>query len=106
MARRIGRSRSWVKKWIRRLQGASPEDDEVLKGRSRARKQPPPKTAPEGEQGVLEIRDQPPEYRKRVPGRLAILYDLDRDEELKAQGYHLPRSTRTIWEILDRNQRI
>ena len=106
LARRIGRSLSWVKKWIRRLREASPDDDEVLKGRSRARKQPPPKTAPEVEQRILEIRDEPPENLRRVPGPLAILYYLHRDENLKAQGYHLPRSTRTIWELLDRNQRI
>ena len=40
------------------------------------------------------------------PGPLAIIYYLHKDEALKAQGHRLPTSTRTIWEILDRNQRI
>ena len=32
-----GRSRSWVKKWRKRLTQAHPQDDSVLRGQSRAR---------------------------------------------------------------------
>src|SRR3954453_5301444 len=37
LAREIGRSLRWVKKWCRRLREAPPEDEQVLWGHSRAR---------------------------------------------------------------------
>ena len=40
LADAVGRSRSWVKKWVKRLQTAPPEDDRVLHSQSRARKHP------------------------------------------------------------------
>ena len=106
LAQAVGRSRSWVKKWLRRMRGADPEDERILQSRSRARKHPPPKIKPAVIERILEIRDQPPENLKRTPGPKTILYYLHRDEHLKAQGYRLPRSTRTIWQILDEHQRI
>ena len=35
------RSRGWVKKWVKRLRAAAPDDDQVLHAHSRARKHPP-----------------------------------------------------------------
>jgi transposase InsO family protein len=50
---------------------------------------------------VQQIRLDPPEDLQRTPGPVAILYYLHRDEGLLTKGTRLPRSTRTIWCILD-----
>lgn len=106
LAEVIGRSISWVKKWRRRFREAAPDDDSVLYGLSRARHNPPPSIAEEVVERILEIRDNPPENLSRTPGPKTILYYLHRDEPLKASGVYLPRSTSTIWAILDRHDRI
>jgi hypothetical protein len=49
----------------------------------------------------LRRRLAPPENLKRTPGPKALLYYLDRDETLRLRGLRLPRSTRTVWQILD-----
>jgi hypothetical protein len=105
-AAHLGRSVGWVKKWARRLRAAPPGDSAVLRSRSRAHKAPY-HTWPEAVIArILEIRDQPPDGLRRVPGPRAILYYLHRDAQLSQQGAELPRSTRTVWRILDRNGRI
>jgi transposase InsO family protein len=105
-ARALGRSESWVKKWLRRL-GQAPRDDEaVLHSRSRARKRPPPSVAPPVVDRILELRDAPPDGLRRVPGPRAILSFLHRDPALAAAGVPLPRSTATVWAILRRHGRI
>jgi len=106
LAQEVGRSVSWVKKWRRRLREADPDDDSVMHGLSRARHHPPPSIVPEVVERILEIRDSPPENLGRTPGPKAILYYLHRDQQLKASGRYLPRSTSTIWAILDRHGRI
>jgi hypothetical protein len=58
------------------------------------------------EERVLAIRDAPPENLKRTPGPRAILYYLPRDPHLHQRREALPRSTRTIWKLLRRNDRI
>ena len=95
-----------MKKWLGRLSQAPPNDDYVLRGLSRARKRKPPPIASAVVERILDVRDHPPENLQRTPGPLAILYYLQRDEALKAQGHALPQSTRTIWQILDRYHRI
>ena len=100
------RSRGWVKKWVKRLRRAPPDDAQVLHSRSRARRQPPPALSPLVIDRILEIRDQPPEHLQRTPGPKAILYYLGRDPALAAQGLRLPRSTRTVWQILRQYGRI
>jgi transposase InsO family protein len=106
LAEEVGRSSSWVKKWRRRFGEADPDDDSVLYGLSRARHNPPPSITQEVVERILEIRDHPPENLSRTPGPKTILYYLHRDEQLKASGLYLPRSTSTIWSILDRHDRI
>jgi hypothetical protein len=100
------RSLGWVKKWVKRLRAAAPDDDQVLHAHSRARKHPPPPLDPIVIDRILEIRDAPPEHLQRTPGPKAILYYLSRDAALQAQGLRLPRSTRTIWHILRQYGRI
>jgi transposase InsO family protein len=105
-AQALGRSASWVKKWLRRLGQAPPDDEAVLHSRSRARKRPPPAAPREVVDRILEIRDHPPANLQRVPGPKAILYFLRRDPELAAAGAPLPRSTSTVWALLRRHGRI
>lgn len=106
LAEASGHSRSWVKKWMRRIRSHPLEDQEVLLGQSRARKRPPPQIAPEVVDRILAIRDDPPPKLGRTPGAVTILYYLQKDAMLAELGYRLPRSTRTIWKILDRHHRI
>ena len=106
MADEIGCSKSWVKKWLRRIRRASLEDQQVMYGLSRAPKHPPPRFSSEVVNKILEIRDHPPRLLGRTPGPLTILYYLHQDQALKESGEKLPRSTRTVWKILTQYQRI
>src|SRR5579871_348633 len=103
LAQNVGRSLSWVKKWLARLAQAPPDDLTVLFSRSRARKTPNTPFHPRVIERLLEMREQPPESLQRVPGPKALLYYLPRDPELQALGAPFPRSTRTIWKILRKN---
>lgn len=106
LAETLGRSKAWVKKWIRRIRSTTLEDREVLHGHSRARQRPPPRVAPEVVSRILAIRDAPPPKLGRTPGPLTILYYLNRDPALTQAGWAIPRSTRTIWKILNDHHRI
>lgn len=106
LASAVGRSRSWVVKWLPRLNGTATDDLTALMSRSRARRMPPPSMPPAVVERILAIRDDPPEHLQRVPGPKAILYYLPRDEQAQALGVPLPRSTRTIWKILRAHGRI
>lgn len=100
LAEAVGRSLSWVKKWLKRLREAAPDDLQVLLSHSRAHHTPSPQVYPRIVQRIVEIREHPPENLQRTPGPRAILYSLHRDREVLAQSSSLPRSTRTIWRIL------
>jgi transposase InsO family protein len=106
LARELGRSVSWVKKWRWRLRAAAPADDGVLHSRSRARRHPPPALERAVVDRLLELRDAPPANLQRVPGPKTILYFLHRDPELRAAGARLPRSTSTVWAVLRRHGRL
>jgi hypothetical protein len=106
LARELGRSVSWVKKWRRRLGQAPPDDEAVLHSRSRARHHPPPALDPAVVDRLLELRDAPPANLGRVPGPRTLLYFLHRDPELRAAGARLPRSAATVWALLRRHGRI
>lgn len=109
LAQALGRSVSWVKKWLRRLRQARAQGQplwQVLPGQSRARKHPPPATPALVEERILAIRDEPPEGLRRTPGPEAILYYLPRDHQVQAAQVPLPRSSRTIYRILKKHGRI
>lgn len=106
LASAVGRSRSWVVKWLPRLKDTAPDNLSVLHSRSRARHTPPPSTPQAVVERILAIRDEPAEHLQRVPGPKAILYYLPRDEQAQALGVPLPRSSRTIWKILRAHGRI
>lgn len=106
MADGVGRSKGWVKKWLPRLRSVSLEDREVLMGLSRVRKRPPPSLPTKAVEKILDIRDHPPTQLGRIPGPVAILYYLNKETTLREAGIRLPRSTCTIWKILDQHPRI
>jgi len=89
-----------VKKWKKRLKEAALDDLSVLHARSRARHTPFPPPDPTVVERIVQIRQDPPENLKRIPGSRTILYYLHRDPELQAQGLRVPRSARPIWKIL------
>lgn len=103
-AQAVGMSQGWVKKWKKRLEEAAPEDEQVLHSRSRGRTHPPERISQAVVDRILQMRDEPPEGLRRTPGPKAILYYLPRDEQV--QGERLPRSSRTIYGILQRAGRI
>jgi hypothetical protein len=103
-AQAVGMSRGWVKKWKQRLQEAEPEDEQVLHSRSRARIHPPERIRQVVVDRILQMRDAPPEGLRRTPGPKALLYYLPRDEQL--EGERLPRSSRTVYRILQQAGRI
>jgi transposase InsO family protein len=110
LAQAVGRSKSWVYKWQTRLENVSAGDDAALhhiaQGQSRARKHPPARVDPSIEALILSVRDEPPEGLRRTPGPKAILYYLPRQVTLWESHLRLPTSTRTIYQILQRHQRI
>jgi len=106
MAEEVGCSKSWVKKWLRRIRSAPLEDQQVMYGLSRTPKHPPPRFSPEVVNKILEIRDHPPRLLGRTPGPRTILYYLHKDPTFKKCGAKLPRSTRTVWKVLTQHQRI
>ena len=97
-------SRPWVSKWLQRLRQADPDDVMALHSRSCARHSPPASIAsqPTVVRRILEIRVEPPENLRRIPGPEAILYYLHHDPALQRAGVRLPRSQTTIWKILRR----
>jgi transposase InsO family protein len=105
-AQAVGMSVGWVKKWIKRLCQAPPEDEAVLHSQSRARQHPPERISQAVVDRLVEMRDQPPEGLGRTPGPKALLYYLPRDADLLASGERLPRSSRTVYRILRQAGRI
>lgn len=106
LAATVGRSESWVKKWLARLKHARMIDLSLFHSRSHLRHTPPPSTPQPVEERILALRDEPPDHLRRVPGPRTILAFLHRDPEALALALPLPRSTRTIWQVLRRSGRI
>jgi hypothetical protein len=96
-------SKSTVSRWKKRFQEADPGDVTVLFSRSRAPHHHPPRLAQEVVERIIEMRLAPPENLKRIPGPKALLSYLSRDEPLRLGRVRLPRSTRTVWQILDQS---
>jgi len=106
LAAAVGRSESWVKKWLSRFKQAPNIDLTLFQSRSHARHTPPLSTSQPVVERILSLRDDPPDHLRRVPGPRTILYFLHKDPEALALGVPLPRSTRTIWKILRAHWRI
>jgi hypothetical protein len=54
---------------------------------------------------ILALRDEPPDHLRRVPGPRTLLAFLHRDPEALALALPLPRSSRTVWQVLRRSGR-
>jgi hypothetical protein len=99
-------SLGWVDKWKKRLKKASPDNEQVLHGLTRAPHHPPLRLDPEVVDRLLEIRDESAEGLGRTPRPKAILSYLPRDAHLQQAGLRLPSSTRTIHRLLREHGRI
>jgi transposase InsO family protein len=106
LAAAVGRSESWVKKWLARLKHTTTADLMRFQSRSHARHTPSPSTPQPVVERILSIRDDPPNHLRRVPGPRTIVYFLHQDPEALALGVPLPRSTRTVWKVLRAHGRI
>jgi hypothetical protein len=73
LAKEVGRSEAWARKWRARIRQAPLEDREVLNGRSRVPHQLPPSISEEVVDKILDLRDHPPQPLGRVPGPLTII---------------------------------
>lgn len=100
----LGMSLSWVKDWKQVFRYAEPEDERIVMGRARHRRTPLEDYDPDVIDAVLDIRDNPPDYCPRKPGPAVIQYELKK--RFGESGKRFPRSTSTIWRILDAHQRI
>jgi hypothetical protein len=104
LADAVGMSVSWVKEWKRLFRHADPDNETVVLGRPRHRRTPFEDYDREVIAAVLDIRDNPPDYCQRVPGPAVIQYELQ--QRFNGTNKRYPRSTSTIWKILDQHQRI
>lgn len=100
LALETARSLNWVRDWRKRLREADPADQTVLWGKSHAPHTPPPPPDPRLMDRLLELRTNPPENLKRIPGPKTLLYFLKQDPYLKEQGIKIPTSTSTIHKYL------
>src|SRR5689334_21202967 len=82
----VGRSRSFVKKWLKRFKQAPPSSEQVLWSLPSVRKTPTKKIPELVVERILHYRDHPPANLKRTPGPKALLYYLKSDPELAQAG--------------------
>ena len=106
LAQAVGRYLSWVKKWLRRFRESPQPCLEMFQSRSRAPHHRQRQVVPAVRAAILGLRDSLNEAYGRVVGPKAILYHLHHDTLLQSQENYLPRSTRTIWQVLKEGGRI
>lgn len=102
-AEAVSMSLSWVKDW-KKVYRESNGNPNVVYGQPRYRRTPQDSYDEDIIDAVLDIRDEPPSYCNRVPGPAVIQYELK--QRYKESKRNFPRSTSTIWKILDQHQRI
>jgi hypothetical protein len=102
----VGRSRSFVKKWLKRFKQAPSDNEQILWSLPSVRKTPPKKIPELVVERILHYRDHPPANLKRTPGPRAILFYLKSDQELAQAGIKPPNSTSLVWRILVAQGRI
>lgn len=106
LARALGYSLSWVKKWLRRFREAVSPGIAMFQAQSRAPQHRPKQVVPLVRDAILGLRDALKDRYGRVVGAKTILYHLHRDTALQRQAVYLPRSSRTIWRVLKDGGRI
>ncbi len=106
LAAAIGYSVSWVKKWLRRFRAFNPPSLSMFKRRVRVNAVRPRQVMPAVRDAILSLRDELKAIYGRVVGPKPILYHLHEDTALRERGLYLPRSPRTIWQVLRAGGRI
>ena len=80
LADTLGRSVSWVKKWLRRFRAARQITLETFQSQSRAPHSRPRQIVSAVRDAILDLRDQLHEKYGRVVGPRTIRYHLHKDE--------------------------
>ena len=108
LAKEIGRSERWARKWLTRFEKHNEEDgvSPLFCSQSRARKTSNKLVSQAVVEAILDIRDNPPDGLQRIPGPETILYYLPKHETMVDTEEYLPKSGSTIWQVLVENQRI
>jgi hypothetical protein len=106
LAHALQRSLSWVKKWLKRFREADQPHLEMFRSRSRAPHHRTQQLTAAVRDAILSLRDDLKAVYGRVVGAKTILYHLHRDPLLQQQNVLLPRSSRTIWQVLRDGGRI
>ena len=106
LAQTLGRSLSWVKKWLKHFNTQPQANASMFKSAPRIPKVQPRAIIRVVWDTILEYRDHLSERYGRVPGPKTILHHLHNDERLKASGAFIPRAPSTIWKILREAGRI
>lgn len=104
LALRLKRSLGWVQKWQKRLRESDATDLSAVQRKRSSQAPKRPKRSAWIVERVLALREELPATLNRIPGPKALLYYLAQDEHLLP--HEIPRSTRTIWQILDEAGRI
>ena len=73
LATKIGFSRAWVIKWLKRLKDTHPDDLDSVKSHSRKPQTPPKRFDEKVIDTILRLRDDPPEEIQFTPGPRTIL---------------------------------
>lgn len=101
LAEETERSTTWVKKWKRRFAENDLTDDTVLNSLSRRRHRPYKEWATPIVDEIVALREELEEELNRVPGPRTILYYLQNNLDILEGPYDIPKSSSTIWRILD-----
>lgn len=106
LAQAVGWCLSWVKKWLKRFREAGSPSLAMFQSQSRAPHNRPGQIVAAVRDLILGLRDDLKEMYGRVVGPKTILYHLHKETVLQSQGVYLPRSTRSIWQVLKEGGRI
>jgi transposase len=104
LAQQLKRSPAWVRKWRRRLRETTADDPQRFHSRSRRPQTSPYQISERVEARIVALRDTLPEQYHRKVGGKTILYHLHQQQDLAQE--RLPRSSSTVWRILDRHHRL
>jgi hypothetical protein len=95
-----------VKKWLKRFREEGQPTLAMFQSLSRAPHHRPRQVVAAVRDAILSLRDGLKAVYGRVVGAITSLYHLHQDKLLQEQGLYLPRSTRTIWQVLKDGGRI
>ena len=106
LAETLGYSLSWVKKWRQRFRSTTPVTWQTFLSQSRAPKTRRQRVTKPVVEAVQALRDELKEVYQRTVGAKTILFHLHQDYAARAPVNGLPRSVRTLWQILRVSGRI